>query len=131
MPADRGGVLACRDLDSEAGAGALVRIIIVKFLSQPSRLDPDGGVDTRVVTGRAAVDFVADDRFLQGIASARQRLLDDEGEQGVKTIRTGKGAAGLQPFELGPNLAGGGVLRCCQIIRHRHTPNTLKSPYED
>ena len=85
---------------SRPGAG----VVLVDLGAKAPGFDAHDRVEPRIVVGSAAEDFDADDVFLDLIAFARERALDDEAEELGHPIGVGEPLARENALELAPDL---------------------------
>jgi hypothetical protein len=78
-------------------------VVLIELAAQPSRLDPDDGVDARIVLLAAFENLRADDVFLEAIALTGKRPLDDVPKKPTQTIGIHERIAAEDSVELAAN----------------------------
>ncbi len=85
---------------------AVARVVLVELGPQPPRLDPDDGIEPRVVLLVASEHGDANHVLLDLIALSRQRAFDDVAEEPAHPIGVGEAIAREEAIELEANLVG-------------------------
>ena len=81
---------------------------LVDLRAEAARFDPDDRIDAGIVLLTAVEDADANRVFLQLVAFAGERPLDDVAQESTQPIGVGEEVAGQDPVELPANLVGGG-----------------------
>ncbi len=85
---------------------AAAGVILVELGPQPARLDPDDGIEPRVVLFVAPEHRDANDVLFELIALPRNRAFDDVAEEAAHPIGVGEAVACQEAIELEANLVG-------------------------
>ncbi len=103
----RRDIRPARNLDSHRIRRARAAVVLVEPGAQTPRFDPHDGVNPWIELIAAAEELDADDIFLEPLAAAGERLLDEIAEQAAGSAAVRKQRRAEHPLERGPNLRFG------------------------
>ena len=96
---------AFREIDDDRVVDAFGPVVFGQLLSQPPDLHPDSRFLARVVGRRLAQRVDCDRVFLQVVSRARERSVDQIGEEMAQNVRASKSLALEDSLDLGARAA--------------------------